>query len=405
MRKIKADPQTVKFANQVLMLVSVFVVGILLGQLLDSPTTSQVNVQTGDAYLQEVLSKVKADYLGDIPDDQALRQGMAKGLVDALGDKYSSFLSPQQAQDYLESNDSAFEGIGVQLGFDGEHSTVVSPLDGYPGQKAGLRSGDVILEVDGKSVSGIRPEVVATEIRGKAGTNVKLKIFRPENSKVLDFDILRQKINLDNITYKKLDSGVVVIDIVKFTEGADGNKDPVTVFNQEWDVVVTKVVAEKPKAIIVDLRNNPGGYVQSVRHVIEEFLSNGQVMMQEQTKDGSPEKFFDTRQGSLESIPVTVLVNQGSASAAEILAAALQDNNRAKIIGMETVGKGVEQKVSTLSDNSLLFLVFKRWLRPDGKQISPDSPIIPDYKVDYTSADADKGVDPQMQKALSILGY
>lgn len=356
------------------------------------------------AYLQELYELLDQEYLGDIPTGQKLTQGMAKGLVDALGDEYSSLLTPEEAEQYLADNDSAFEGIGVQLGFDGQYSNITTVFEGYPGEGAGLRSQDIIIEVDGADVTGQRPELVATKIRGKAGTTVKLKVIREGASEVLTFDITRQAINLDNISHKDLGNGIVQIDVIKFTEGQDGNSNPVQVFNTQWDKVVDEVKKKNPRGLVLDLRNNPGGYVDSVKYVAEEFLKRGEVIMQEQSANGDTDIFRDYRDGDFESIPMVVLVNEGSASASEIFAGAMQDNGRAKVVGKQTVGKGVEQKVIPLEDNSLLMVVFKRWLTPKGQQLSKESPIKPDFDISSSSDNQNTDIDLQLNKALELLG-
>lgn len=387
------------YAVVVILVAFAFGAGLLVGSNSPSPVTGGANFFDG-AYLQKIYSNIKAEYINELPSTTDITRGMAKGLVESLGDKYSSYLSPQEAADYLEGNDSAFEGIGVQLDFNGSYTFVLSPLDGYPGQKAGLLAGDLILEVDGSDVSGIRPELVATKIRGQAGTKVKLTVYREAEAKALDFEITRERIDLENITFEKLDNGVVRIDIVKFTEGREEGKDPVKVFNDAWDKVANQVKSLSPSAIVLDLRNNPGGYVDSVKYVAEEFLSKGNIIMQEEDKQGSREQIRDYRDGKFETVPLVVLVNEGSASASEILAAAIQENGRGKVVGMPTVGKGVEQKVLPLDDDGLLFLVFKRWLTPKANQLSPESPVTPDVEVKFDPA---VGTDNQLTRALESL--
>lgn len=385
----------------IVLVVAAFGLGLLFGEqgVVKTPSSGAGGF-FDSGYINDIYTKIQQDYINPLPDNKTITKGLAKGLVDSLGDKYSNYLSPTEAEDYLEGNDSAFEGIGVQLDFNGSYTVVQTPLDGYPGQKAGVLAGDIVLEVNGEDVAGVRPEIVATKIRGEAGSKVKLRIYRESEARAIDFEIQRERIDLENMDFELLPSGVGVIDIIKFTEGTDAGFDPVKVFNNEWDKLVDEVVSAKPKAIVLDLRNNPGGYVDSVKYVAEEFLAAGKLIMQEEDKQGQREQFADNRQGRLENIPLVVLVNQGSASAAEILAAAIQDNQRGKVVGMPTVGKGVEQKVITLEDRSLLFLVYKRWLTPLGNQLSPDSAIKPNVEVDFKPGQSG---DPQLEAALNEL--
>lgn len=404
MESFKQNPN-LTFASVVMIIVLAFAGGVLVG---NTRSTSQGNYaySGGDydqQYINDLYARIKEEYLGEIPSNEKMTHGIAKGLVEALGDEYSAYLAPTEAEQYLEGNASAFEGIGVQLDFDGKYTIVETPMDGYPGQKAGMLPKDIILEVDGEDVAGIRPEIVATKIRGEGGTKVKVTVYRESENRTIDFELTRERIDLENISFRKLDNGIVVIDITKFTEGEDESGNPVAAFNSAWDKIVNQVVAAQPKGVVIDLRNNPGGFVQSVRYVAEEFLSRGQIVMQEESKNGDKEEFRDYRDGKLEKVPVTVLVNTGSASASEILAGAIQDNSRGQVIGEKTVGKGVEQKVLTLPDKALLMIVFKRWLTPNGTQLSKESPITPNIELKLTPEDITTGNDAQLNKAVELL--
>jgi carboxyl-terminal processing protease len=397
----KSYKTPVYFILTIFLIVGSFGGGLLIG-LTKRPEPTDPNTVLDTELINNVYQLVKQEYIKDLPNKDQLTRGMIKGFIEALDDTYSAYLTPEEAKEYLAAAGSQFEGIGVQLGFNGEYTYVESVFEGSPAQKNGVTVGDVVLQVDDKDVAGQRPELVATKIRGKAGTQVKIKFFRANTQKAVDVNITRAQIDLDNISYKQLENGVIVIDIRKFTEAEEGNSNGVQVFNREWDKVVKEVVALKPKAVVIDLRSNPGGYVDSVRYVAEEFLKNGQVVMREFDRRSGEKVYTDGRAGELESIPVTVLVDSGSASASEILAAALQDNNRGKIIGVKTVGKGVEQKLMPVQDGSLLILVFRSWLTPNGKQISKEQPIQPDFEVEYKK-DNNAKYDSQMLKALEVL--
>lgn len=387
----------------VMLVVIAFAVGLLLGRssILNSNQTAQLAEYGIDsAYLEELLQEVKDNYLSDVPGGEDLTYGMAKGLVESLGDEYSAFLDPEQAKEYMDLSDSAYEGIGVQLGFNGQYTSVTTPIAGYPGEVAGMLAGDLIIEVDGEDVTGQRPEIVATKIRGEKGTKVKIKVYRESTAGVIDFEIERAAINLENIEYEQLDNGLVKIHIIKFTEGADGVSSGVQVFNRNWDRIVNEVVKLNPKGIVLDLRNNPGGYVESVKYVAEDFLLTDQVIMREQYGSGRENVYSSSRDGRLAKVPMVVLVNEGSASASEIFAGAMQDNSRAPIVGKPTVGKGVEQQLKRFDDGAMLLLVFKRWLTPDGVQISPESPIQPDVEIEFNPEVSE---DLQLDKAVELL--
>jgi len=404
----KLPPQiSNSFILTVIIVVVAFASGLLIGT--SGVLTSKAFLQTANSstpfdsnYLLTIYSKMQQDHLGTTPTTEGITQSMAQGLVESLNDPYSAYLNPKDAQAYLKMADSAYDGIGVQLGYNGEYTTVESVIEGFPGQQAGLLSGDIIVSVDGESMAKTRPEVVATKIKGIAGTTVKMQIYRTSEARTIDFDIVRAEIKLDNITFKELDNGIIRISIARFTEGAKGSLSGADVFMNKWDEVISQVAAKNPKGIILDLRNNPGGYVTAVRHVAEEFLSSGKIIMREEEKNKDESIYYDNRTGRLESVPMVVLVNEGSASASEIMAGAVQGNDRGEVVGQKTVGKGVEQELLPMDDGALLLLVFRKWLTPTGVQISKDSPITPDTLVEYTAA-VGEGLDSQLQKAFEIV--
>lgn len=372
----------------IFIVVAAFGMGILVGRSAkyndDLVTSLSDTKDTFDLlYINQLIQQISSTYLGDVPTKEQITYGIAKGIVDSLGDEYSAFLNPDETKDYLASADSSYEGVGLQLGYNGQYTNIVTVMRGQPGEAAGLLEGDVILSVDGKDQNGQRPELVATLIRGKAGSSVELSIYRESSSEVLTFDIVRAQINLENITYSDLGDGIFSIEIAKFTEGSQGILNGVQVFNQNWDRIVNEISGKDPKGIVIDLRSNPGGYVESVRYVLEEFLSDSDIIMREQEKNKDENLYIDHRKGKFEDIPITVLVNSGSASASEIFAGAVQDNNRGKIIGTETVGKGVEQQLFTLDNGGMLILVFRKWLTPNGNQLDSEHKIVPDISIEF----------------------
>ncbi len=363
-------------------------------------TTSTSNISNLDAdFFNSVTKVIQDNYIGDVPATKDLTYGAVKGFLDSLGNEYNSFLTPLEAQDYLQSRNPNIEGIGVTLKYDGENTVIETVLPNYPAAKAGMQSGDVIIEVNGEQVTGQMPTVVATKVRGEAGSEVKVKVFRADSEQAqIDFTVKREKIELDNISYKDLGNGIYRISITQFLDTTAEE------FNQKWDNIVNEINNKgNVKGIVMDLRSNPGGYVYSVRHVLEEFLGNGKILMSEEIKNKPKNDFRDARTGNFEQTPVVVLVNEGSASASEIFATAIQDNQRGKIVGKKTVGKGVEQQVMTLDDGSMLILVFQKWLTPSGRNIDPENSVTPDYEVDYTQENAKAGTDPQLDKAKELL--
>jgi len=402
-------PNRTNFAAVLILIVIMFAGGVFLGlnsrQGASTSNSSQLPADLNYQLIQEVYNKIDNNYIKDLPKGLDLSQGLIKGIVGGLNDTYSSYLTPEETKQYLNSTGSQFEGIGVQLGFNGEYTLIETVFENSPAAKAGLLPQDLITAVDGADAAGKRPELLATKIRGKADTEVKITIYRSSATKTEDFVMKRQQIDIDNIDYQDLGNGVVKINIRKFTEKESGAQSGIQVFNRQWDQIVTDVLKLSPKSIVIDLRGNPGGYVDSVKYVAEEFLQNNQIIMRELDRQTGEISIRDNRAGKLESVKVVVLVNDGSASASEILAAALQQNNLAKVVGKQTVGKGVEQKLIPISDGSMLILVFRSWLTPNGTQISSESPIKPDFEVDFEAANAKEGkkYDTQLTKALEQL--
>lgn len=404
----KAQDNNIRmFIVAMFMIVAAFGIGVYIGGReaesndADFIDTSELYDQ---AYLQGVLSEIDQYYIGELPDSAELSRGMAKGIIEALGDEYSSFLDPEEAKLYMQSTGSAYEGIGVLLGFEDGYTRILTAMDGQPASTAGVKSGDIILEVDGEDLTGIRPEVVASKILGEAGTDVGLLIYREVEDELIEFEIRRDLIDLENIIYEDLGNGVFMIDILRFTEGADGNITGDQKFNQLWSRIVDEVAEQQPTGLVIDLRNNPGGYVKSVRYVLEEFLPDGAVLMKEEEANGKLTVYYDDRVGKFEDIPIVVLVNEGSASASEIFAGAIQDHQRGNVIGMNTVGKGVEQILLDVEDGSILILVYKQWLTAGGSQLSPENGITPDEEVEYQAPETDGGYDAQVTRALELLG-
>ena len=354
-------------------------------------------------YLNEVLSQVEENYIDDLDSQNKNKYtyGLIKGLIYSLDDPYTRFLDPEESKFYYEQKDPDFEGVGIALQYKDQYTIVETVLKGYPAESAGVLAGDVIVGIDGVDVSGMLPEQVANKIRGEKGTSVNLKVIRLSNGvgKEVEFNIVRAKIENQNIKWESLDEYTISIDITEF------NDKSLFDFNNEWNKVVNEINKDKPllKNIIVNLRNNPGGRVMAVLHVMEDFFSTNTVLFKELDNKGNLVEFKDSRTGSFENKNVYVIVNEGSASASEILSAAIQDHKRGVIVGKPTVGKGLMQTVIEMSDSSILMLVFQKWLTPNNKEITHESPIKPDYEVEYTVDDFRKGVDTQLNKVKSLI--
>jgi len=355
---------------------------------------SQVGINVD--LLWEAWKELDNKYIDSNLDKQKMLYGSINGLVDSLGNPFNQFLTPDETGEYLQNSGGKFEGIGAFLRFNGEYTVIDTPINNYPAHIAGLMPGDVILEVDGKDVSNTKAYEVSKLIRGPKGTDVHLKIFRAKDSKELEFTIKRESIDIDNVKLEEIKNKTALIKIYKFSE-SDQNE-----FITLWNSTVNKILEENVDNLIIDLRNNPGGQVALVQYVTEEFLEKGKLIMIEEDRNGNRNQYISSRDGKLKDKKIILLINEGSASASEIITGALKDHNRAVIIGKPTLGKGFEQTVVTLSDGSTMHIVFRKWLTPNGNQVSHDQPIKPDIDVDLTTEDFENGKDPQLDKAWEV---
>ncbi len=323
--------------------------------------------------------------------EQLMRDAL-HGAVAAMGDQHTGFMDPvqlRQADLELQGN---YEGIGAWVDTGGEFVVIIAPMEGSPAEAAGLRAGDQVLAIDGEDMSKIDSELAVNRILGPAGTPVTLTIGR-EGEAPFDVTIIRSRIIVPSVESEMLEGNIAYVQL--FTFGADSGHD--------MQVALEELLAQNPSGLIVDLRNNGGGYLDTAVEITSEFLADGVVLL-EDYNDGSRYTYEVQEGGVATAIPMVVLVNQGSASASEILAGALQDYGRAALVGETTYGKGSVQITRTLSDNQgAIRVTIARWLTPDGRQIHGLG-LEPDHVVPLTQDDADAQRDPQLEEAIRLLG-
>lgn len=338
----------------------------------------------------EVWDTLNSTYLERPLDAQKMVYGAIKGMVEALDDPYTSFLPPVENKQAEASLNGTYEGIGAELGEKENQIIVISPFDGSPAKDAGIRPGDAILRVDDKNTSGMAVTDVVKLIRGDAGTVVKLTIGREGDREPREITIKRGQIKVDSITWEDKKDGVAYIRISRF--GDDTNK--------LWDETVAKINTEMPEinAVIVDVRGNPGGYLDSAIHIAGEFYKDKPVIYEEYASGKQIERATE-RIGSLNGVPVVVLIDEGSASASEILAAALRDNAAATLVGQKSFGKGTIQDVRNFEDGSGVHITIAKWLTPN-KEWVHEKGIEPQIKVEVTAEDIEADKDPQLDKAI-----
>lgn len=314
-------------------------------------------------------------------------------MVDSLGDVYTRFLTPKEYKDESESIQGSLKGIGVQIGVRDGKLLIIAPLEDTPGERAGLKSEDEILEIDGKSTKGITVEAAADKIRGPEGTSVNLLIKRKNEPNKL-YTVTRANIELKSVSTKppkigKVDDNLGYIRLSSF-------------ISRNASIEFQKALNEmKDKdGLIIDLRSNPGGLLTNAIYIADMLLNN-KTIVSTVDKDGYKETQYSTANISTTQ-PIVVLINSGSASASEILSGAIKDNGRGFIVGKKSFGKGLVQEINKMPDGSALHITIQKYLTPNGTDIHKKG-ITPDYVVDITEEDIKAERDPQLKKACEVL--
>jgi len=356
------------------------------------------------AVLCETYAQIKGDYVDEISDEQ-LVDGAVRGMIEyGLEDPYSGYLTPDQYGSALDDLSGEFSGIGAEVGMENLDDpedlasctvvtttcamVIVSPLDDSPAEAAGLRPGDHVLAVDGTSTLGESVSSLVYEVRGEAGTDVTLTIRRGDQT--FEVIVTRAVINLQEVTAELLDGGVGYLRLSSFTDRAPG------LFSD----AIADLLAQGATSFVVDLRGNPGGYIVAAQEIADEFVTSGELLFTVESGDDVNE--WRAGDGLLQNdVPVVVLVNAGSASASEIVAAALQEHGRATILGEPTFGKNTVQIWRDLPNGGGLRLTTDRWFTPEHNSVAPDG-VQPDVVV-ASPTDPLSGEDPQLDRALELL--
>lgn len=364
-------------------LVLVFAIGVFVGRstvkvnaatnsISNKTTTSETVKDIDFEPFWDVWDKVQTRFVRRPADQQQMFYGAIQGMVASLGDPYSVYFTPEIAKQFQEELDGTFSGIGAEVGMKNARVIVIAPLPESPAEAAGLRAGDYIAEINGKSTEGLTVEEAVKQIRGPQGTKVDLTLVREGVKVPVKISIIRKTIELKSVTHQILPGNVLLMTITSF------NDQTLPQFNQAITVALDKNV----KGIIVDLRNNPGGFFDGAIAVASEWLDPNTVVVAERGKgDGPRKEFFSTGTHRLRGIPTAVLINGGSASASEIVAGALQDQNKAKLIGEKSFGKGSVQEYEELPDGSALKLTIALWYTPNDRSIN-ESGIVPDIIIE-----------------------
>ena len=340
----------------------------------------------------EVWDAIEETYVDrDDLNEKVLFYGALKGLVSSIGDPYTVFMDPKIAREFQDDLKGTFEGIGAEIGIKNDVLTIIAPLPDMPAEKAGLRAGDLVLAIDENSTMGISIDEAVGKIRGPKDTDVVLAIKREGEDKVREITITRGKIVVSSVRTEFRDDGLYLIKITNF------NDDTKRLF----DKAVREIIENNPEGIILDLRNNPGGYLDAAIEISSEWVEDS-VVVSEKYSDGRIIEHLARGRARLKDFPAVILVNQGSASASEIVSGALQDYGEGVVIGKQTFGKGSVQTLNKFDDGSSVKITVAKWLTPNGRSIN-DEGIMPDYEIDLTHGDYESNNDPQFDAAVAFL--
>ncbi len=333
-------------------------------------------------------------YVSQPVDDTALMQGAIKGMLSSLDTGLNYYETPeefQQAQEALNGKD--YTGIGVWVDTSKDYLTIISLMQGSPAEQAGLKPGDQVIAVNGEDMTGVTPEVVRTKVLGPEGTSVTLTIYREGEQSTFDVTVTRANITPSLVEYRMLDNNIAYVHLLTFGDTAD----------QDLRNALQSLLAQNPKGLIFDLRYNAGGYVDQGVAVASEFLPKDKIVVYEKSSDGTLTSDTSLGDGVATDIPMVVVVNEWTISAAEIVAGALQDYGRAQLVGATTYGKGTVQSIIPLDNNQgVVGVTIAEWLTPNQRLIQKKG-ITPDKVVEMTQADYDAGRDPQLDAAVQLL--
>ncbi len=372
----------------------VFYVGIYIGK--NQVVCKVCKPETVDFSLfWDAYNKLHQNFIDpDKISDQKIIYGAISGMAKSLEDPYTSFFDPEQAKLFQQDLAGSFDGIGIEVAIKKDQLTVVAPLKGTPSERVGIKAGDQIIKINGKSTFDITTDKAVNLIRGKKGTEVNLTIFRDGWKDTKDFKIIRDTIKIPSVEWKLKNDNIAYINIHQFDQ----------TLSYDFKKVAFEVLSSPAKKIILDLRNNPGGYLEVCQDIAGWFLQNGQIVTVEDFGKGKDRQQYKAEgNANFVDYPMVILINKGSASASEILAGALRDNRNIQLIGEKSFGKGSVQEVINLTGSeSFLKITIAKWLTPKGNSIS-EVGLNPDVKIDADSSDTQSNKDPQLDKALEIV--
>ncbi len=340
----------------------------------------------------KIMHLINTRYLKETT-PEAVMEGVFKGMLMSLGDPYSAYLDASQYRDMLEKASGTYSGIGVYIGQRGGFITIIAPIKGTPAERGGLLSGDRIVQVDGKDIVGVSVDEAVQLIRGREGTPVRLTIVREGNDRTLEVEIVRATVEVNPVEYEMVGADIGYIRLTVFNEHASANVKS----------AIEELKARGAKAFILDLRQNPGMLLDQCLEVAEFFIPQGPIV-HTVYRDGTKETFSSKTPGL--NMPLVVLIDQGTASASEIVAGAIQDSRAGILVGTRTFGKGLVQSLIDLRDGTAVKLTTSKYLTPAGRDIH-DEGISPDIQVNLEEGETPRmpsqGLDRQVEAAITVL--
>ena len=332
-------------------------------------------------------------------DTQKMLYGAISGLVDSLGDPYTVFLEPKISEKFQEEISGAFGGVGMEIGKRNNALVVIAPLKDTPASRAGIKAGDKILKVDGQSTAGLSVEEAVNLIRGKKGTKVVLTLAGADNGKTREVEVVRDTIKIPSVKWELINNDTAYLQIYSFNQNIDA----------DFEKAAKEILKSPATKLIVDLRNNPGGLLDSAINLAGWFVNENKIITMQEFRDGTKEEFRSNGNGALRVYRTLFLINKGSASASEILAGAVHDNLGIQLVGEKSFGKGSVQQLEDLVGGASLKVTVAKWLTPKGRSIT-DLGIEPDVEVKLPEEPKEgeieigkPGKDPQLDKALELL--
>jgi carboxyl-terminal processing protease len=380
------------------------ITGAIIPERLSDPVGSDIQVppiETPSADITDNLFDpfweawdiVHDQYVDQPVDDLSLMRGAIQGMLASLDDPYTSYMDPEQYERQKTPLEGRYEGIGAWVDITGEYLMIISPIPDTPAEEKGLKPGDLVIAIDGEDMIGIDGELVLKRILGPAGTEVTLTILRESEPEPFDVTIMRAKITIPSAVGELLDENIAYIQLYNFGQNTQ----------KELRDALKELLVNNPDGLILDLRYNGGGYLNTAVSVVSEFIETDMVVLYEEMGDGSRRTFTTSGNGLATEIPLVVLINEGSASASEIAAGAIQDHERGLLVGTTTFGKGLVQNwVPLTSEDGAIRVTIARWLTPDERQIHKLG-LEPDVLVELTDEDIELERDPQLEKAIEIL--